>query len=53
MVAASDEPMDHLLEHLATPGGITELGLKHLERHEVGEAWSGACDAVVDRLTKS
>ncbi|RVU34951.1 hypothetical protein EOI86_19145 [Hwanghaeella grinnelliae] len=51
-VAASEEPMEDLLAHLATPGGITELGLKHLEAQMVDQAWAGACDAVLDRLTK-
>jgi len=53
VVAASDKPMEDLLAQLATPGGITELGLQHLEQAEVSEAWSGACDAVRERLTKS
>ncbi|WP_425406311.1 pyrroline-5-carboxylate reductase family protein [Hwanghaeella sp.] len=52
-VAASDEPMEELLHHLATPGGITELGLNHLENHHVSEAWTGACQAVIERLSKN
>ena len=42
VVATSDEPMDDLLTHLATPGGITELGLNHLEQHQVS-AGLGRC----------
>ena len=53
MVAASDDPMEELLAHLATPGGITELGLNHLEAEMVDQAWNGACDVVKDRLTKA
>lgn len=51
IVAASEEPMEQLIEHLATPGGITELGLNHLDEKQVGEAWEDACDLVLDRLT--
>lgn len=53
IVAASEEPMKDLLAHLATPGGITELGLNHLEAEKVDQAWTGASDAVLDRLTKA
>jgi len=53
IVAASEDPMEDLLAHLATPSGITELGLKHLEAEKVDQAWAGACDAVLNRLAKA
>ncbi|MBY8977144.1 NAD(P)-binding domain-containing protein [Rhodobacteraceae bacterium NNCM2] len=46
-----DAPMEDILASLCTPGGITEAGLKHLTDHGVPEAWEGACDLVLCRLT--
>lgn len=53
IIDEKDEPMDHLLDGLCTPGGITEAGLKHLSGAEVPEAWRGACDVVIQKLTKA
>ena len=37
---------------LATPGGITEAGLTHLESTAAIEAWNGAADAALGKLEK-
>jgi pyrroline-5-carboxylate reductase len=39
------------LDALATPGGITETGLKVLRRQQGLPAWSEALDAVLRRLS--
>ena len=52
MVAKSDEPVALLLASLATPGGITEAGLKHLQSTAAIEAWNGAADAALGKLEK-
>ncbi|MCJ8307709.1 MAG: NAD(P)-binding domain-containing protein [Rhizobiaceae bacterium] len=52
MVAKTDEPVSQLLDSLATPGGITEAGLKHLENTAAIEAWNGAADAALGKLEK-
>lgn len=46
-----DAPMDEILASLLTPGGITEAGLAHIDQCEVSQAWEGACDVVLDKLT--
>ena len=50
VLAEPDRPIDDMIGTLATPGGITELGLHHL--HEAGALapWSSACAAVLARL---
>ena len=44
------EPLSVMLEELATPGGITELGLKDLESARALEAWPAAAEKVLARL---
>ena len=51
-VAASDLSMTKLLENLATPGGITEAGLNHLQISGAFDAWDGANDAALAKLEK-
>ncbi|CAD5274327.1 Pyrroline-5-carboxylate reductase [Bosea sp. 62] len=51
MIAERPEPVEALLTSLATPGGITECGLKVLEAGDVEASWIGACDAVLEKLT--
>lgn len=46
----TDTPLDALIETIATPGGITEAGLTHLQGRDVPEAWRGACDVVLRKL---
>ncbi|MXN17947.1 hypothetical protein GR170_08875 [Pseudooceanicola sp. GBMRC 2024] len=53
MVDEQAAPMAELLADLATPGGITEAGLDHLKAEGVPQAWSGACDTVLERLRGS
>ena len=43
-------PLPELLGELATPGGITELGLGELSEREALEAWLAAADRVLERL---
>ena len=51
MVAADGErPIEDLVRSLATPGGITELGLKHLDEAGSFDDWRAACDAVLAKL---
>lgn len=52
-VAASDLSMTTLLENLATPGGITEAGLNHLNNTGALGAWDGASDAALARLEQN
>lgn len=42
--------VEHMLAELATPGGVTRLGLDVLARHEALDAWDAAWRAVHDRL---
>lgn len=51
MIAARPEPVETLLHTLATPGGITECGLKVLEARGTEAGWNEACDAVLEKLT--
>ena len=50
MLAESDAPMSDILESLCTPGGITEAGLRHLEKARAVDAWHHACDLVLRKL---
>lgn len=50
MAEEAEGDMETILSQLVTPGGITELGLKILERREVPAAWAEASDAVLSRL---
>ncbi len=50
-LAGSTAPMDRLLSDLATPGGITELGLNLLRARGAVAAWEEACGAVRDKLS--
>lgn len=43
-------PIAKTLRSLATPGGITEAGLKTLEERDAGEAWRTACDAAAQKM---
>lgn len=51
MVVHSDQPIPDLLDSIATPGGITEGGLRHLQECHVPDAWQEACKLVLKRLT--
>lgn len=51
MIAERPEPVEALLTSLATPGGITECGLRVLEAGDVEASWIAACDAVLEKLT--
>lgn len=53
MADEAEGDMETILRQLVTPGGITELGLKTLERRKVPEAWAEASDAVLARLRQS
>lgn len=48
----AESPLDlaSLMASIATPGGITELGLNTLADKGVPAAWCAACDAVLTRL---
>lgn len=50
MTDENDASMSDLLEQIATPGGITQAGLTHLEAAAVPAAWEQACDIVLKRL---
>jgi pyrroline-5-carboxylate reductase len=41
-----------MLEELATPGGVTELGLEKLHGEKAFEAWREACAAVLARTRR-
>lgn len=43
-------PLPEMLHELATPGGITELGLGELSEREAMDAWQAAADRVLERL---
>jgi pyrroline-5-carboxylate reductase len=45
-----DRELADLLDSLATPGGVTRLGLQTLERSRGLEAWIEALEAVLQRL---
>jgi pyrroline-5-carboxylate reductase len=50
MAGEADGDLEEGLRRLVTPGGITELGLRTLERRGVPAAWAEASDAVHARL---
>lgn len=50
MMAEKEAPMEDVLASLITPGGITEAGLNHLEAKGISQAWTGACDVVLEKL---
>ena len=50
MADRPEEPLSDMLEALATPGGLTRLGLGVMEERGALEAWSAACDAVLARI---
>lgn len=52
-VAGSELPVSKLLDNLATPGGITETGLNHLDDAGAIEAWNGASNAALAKLEKT
>ena len=52
MVRRTDRPIADLLASIATPGGITQAGLAHLQTRQVDIAWQEACDLVLNRLTR-
>jgi pyrroline-5-carboxylate reductase len=45
-----DRELATMLGTLATPGGITELGLDVLRQRQGLEAWAAALDAVLGRM---
>jgi pyrroline-5-carboxylate reductase len=45
-----DQDLDAMLATLATPGGITELGLDVLRQRRGLDAWTAALEAVLDRM---
>lgn len=48
----SDRPIAEMLTSLATPGGLTELGLNVFHDSGALSRWSEACQAVLHRLQK-
>jgi pyrroline-5-carboxylate reductase len=48
--ARPDRPIAEMLESLATPGGLTELGLDIFRDSKALARWSEACEAVLHRL---
>lgn len=51
MVAAQpDLSFEDMLEELATPGGVTALGLERLGERDALAAWREACEAVLARV---
>ena len=49
-VAQTDLPMRQILSNLATPGGITEAGLQHLDSAGALQAWDTASEIVLHKL---
>jgi pyrroline-5-carboxylate reductase len=49
-LAQPDRDLADMLDTLATPGGITELGLDVLRQWHGLEAWAAALDAVLDHM---
>jgi pyrroline-5-carboxylate reductase len=47
-----DRELAAMLGTLATPGGITELGLDVLRQRQGLEAWAAALDAVLGRMQR-
>lgn len=53
MIEAQEHvPVTKLVEHLATPGGITECGLRALAMNGADDGWSAACDATLAHLRR-
>ncbi len=52
VVADEEKSVTALVASLATPGGITERGLRVLQEREVAPAWDAACDAVLAHLRR-
>ena len=52
-VVARDLAVDDLLEHLATPGGITEHGLNHLAQNDIARIWDEALTSVRAKLVST
>jgi len=50
MLADPDAEPGRVIESLATPGGITRLGLDLLAERRALEAWGEACEAVLRKL---
>jgi len=50
MVASTETPVEAMLAALATPGGITEAGLRSLRADGVPQAWQAAFDAALARV---
>lgn len=48
-LAEPERSLEDILLSLATPGGITELGLKHLEDRKALTPWHEACAAVLEK----
>ena len=48
--AEPERPIDDMIATLATPGGITELGLTQLRAADAFAPWQDACDAVLAKL---
>ncbi|MEQ8708858.1 MAG: NAD(P)-binding domain-containing protein [Rhodospirillales bacterium] len=46
------QPISEMIADLATPGGITELGLSHLTSEDALKCWSRASEKVVQRLLR-
>src|SRR5262249_3605852 len=54
MVAGETErALPDLVASLATPGGITELGLGVLDEAGAQQAWQDACEAVLAKMLRS
>ncbi len=49
-LAEPEQPLDAILDALATPGGITRHGLRILRQEGGLTAWTAALDAVFERL---
>jgi pyrroline-5-carboxylate reductase len=53
MAVHPEEPLADMLDALATPGGLTRLGLGVMEERGALAAWSAACDAVLARVRET
>ena len=53
IIAEKDQPVAEILKSLATPGGITEAGLQHLENTQTIRAWEEASEIVLKKLGKT
>lgn len=50
VAAEKNIPLSDIILNLATPGGITEAGLRHLEECQTMKSWEEACNIVMDKL---